>query len=240
MLKWDAQSCPTVCDPMDSSPPGFSVHIIFQARILEWVAISFSNTQGGRLFLWKYLTHHAPPPHCHSLPGSSWAVVICLQLVGSTQPRQQGHTSSSPLTDPVEGTLGFSVPWKDPVHLVSPPSSCSTGPSRAVSKTLCLTRSYLACQRTPCVQQPHHSHPEPPPPAAAWNSKGAVIVVVRSLGHVQPFVTPRTAARHASLSLTISWSLLKLTTIESVIRGFGGSLSSEQHDSLGLPSKGGL
>ena len=31
------------CDPMDSSPPGSSVHGIFQARILEWVAISFSR-----------------------------------------------------------------------------------------------------------------------------------------------------------------------------------------------------
>ena len=38
-----AQSCPTLCDPMDCSPPGSSVHGIFQARILEWVAISFSN-----------------------------------------------------------------------------------------------------------------------------------------------------------------------------------------------------
>ena len=37
------QSCPTLCDPMDSSPPGSSVHRILQARILEWVAISFSN-----------------------------------------------------------------------------------------------------------------------------------------------------------------------------------------------------
>ena len=37
-----AQSCPTVCDPMDCSLPGSSVHGIFQARILEWVAISFS------------------------------------------------------------------------------------------------------------------------------------------------------------------------------------------------------
>ena len=36
------QSCPTLCDPMDSSPPGSSVHGILQARILEWVAISFS------------------------------------------------------------------------------------------------------------------------------------------------------------------------------------------------------
>ena len=38
-----AQPCPTLCDPMDCSPPGSSVHGIFQSRILEWVAISFSK-----------------------------------------------------------------------------------------------------------------------------------------------------------------------------------------------------
>ena len=38
-----AQLCPTLCDPMDCNPPGSSVHEIFQARILEWVAISFSR-----------------------------------------------------------------------------------------------------------------------------------------------------------------------------------------------------
>ena len=37
------QSCPTLCDPMDCSLPDFSVHGIFQARVLEWVAISFSR-----------------------------------------------------------------------------------------------------------------------------------------------------------------------------------------------------
>ena len=37
-----AQSCPPLCDPMDCSPPGFSVHGILQTRILEWVAIPFS------------------------------------------------------------------------------------------------------------------------------------------------------------------------------------------------------
>ena len=36
------QSCPTLCDPMDCSPPGSSVHGIFQARVLEWGAIAFS------------------------------------------------------------------------------------------------------------------------------------------------------------------------------------------------------
>ena len=37
-----AESCPTLCDPMDCSPPDTSVHRISQARILEWVAISLS------------------------------------------------------------------------------------------------------------------------------------------------------------------------------------------------------
>ena len=51
-----AQSCPTLCDPTDCSPPGSSVHGILQARVLEWVAISSStplrtpaeNTQKAR------------------------------------------------------------------------------------------------------------------------------------------------------------------------------------------------
>ena len=42
------QFCPTLCDPIDSSPPGSSVPEILQARTLEWVAISFSNA-----YKWK-------------------------------------------------------------------------------------------------------------------------------------------------------------------------------------------
>ena len=37
------QSCPTLCDPIDGSPPGSSIPGILQARTLEWGAISFSN-----------------------------------------------------------------------------------------------------------------------------------------------------------------------------------------------------
>ena len=39
------QSCPTLCDPIDGSLPGSSVHGILQARTLEWVAISSSNAR---------------------------------------------------------------------------------------------------------------------------------------------------------------------------------------------------
>ena len=38
-----AQSCRTLCDPTDCSLPGSSIHGIFQAKVLEWVAISFSR-----------------------------------------------------------------------------------------------------------------------------------------------------------------------------------------------------
>ena len=67
-----AQSCLTLCDPMDYSPPGSSVHGISQARILEWVAISFSrgssqsrdqtrvsHIAGRRFTIWA--TREAPP-----------------------------------------------------------------------------------------------------------------------------------------------------------------------------------
>ena len=39
-----AQSCPTLCNPMDCIPPGSSIHGIFQARMLEWVTISYSRS----------------------------------------------------------------------------------------------------------------------------------------------------------------------------------------------------
>ena len=40
----DAQSCPALRDPMDCSLPGSSIHGIFQARVLEWGAIAFSDS----------------------------------------------------------------------------------------------------------------------------------------------------------------------------------------------------
>ena len=42
------QLCPTLCDPMDCSLPGSSIHGIFQARVLEWGDIAFSKSEPGR------------------------------------------------------------------------------------------------------------------------------------------------------------------------------------------------
>ena len=61
-----AQSCLTLLDPMDCSPPGSSVHGILQARILEWVAIPFSRrssqprdqTQVSRIYFYCWVIFH--------------------------------------------------------------------------------------------------------------------------------------------------------------------------------------
>ena len=49
------QSCPTLCDPVDGSPPGSPVPGILQARTLEWVAISFSNAWKWKVKVKSYM-----------------------------------------------------------------------------------------------------------------------------------------------------------------------------------------
>ena len=64
------QSCPTLCDPRDGSPPGSPVPGILQARTLKWVAISFSNAwkgkvkslSGVRLLVTPWTTAYQAPP----------------------------------------------------------------------------------------------------------------------------------------------------------------------------------
>ena len=51
------QSCPTLSDPMDYSPPGSSICGIFQARVLEWGAIAFSGVCVDREIYFKELAH---------------------------------------------------------------------------------------------------------------------------------------------------------------------------------------
>ena len=54
--KW-LQSCLTLCDPMDHSPPGSSVHGIFKARVLEWVAVPSSRGSSQSNWHLLYLLH---------------------------------------------------------------------------------------------------------------------------------------------------------------------------------------
>ena len=118
-----SQSCPTLCDPMDCSPPGSSVYEIRQARILEWVAITFSRgiflTQGLNLGLL----------HC-----STFFIVWATREAAAAKSLQLCPTlcdpiDGSPPGSPVPGilqartlewvTISFSNAWKWKVKVKS-------------------------------------------------------------------------------------------------------------------------
>ena len=84
------QSCPTLCDPTDSSPPGSPVPGILQARTLEWVAISFSNAWKGKVKV-KSLSHVR-------LLATPWAAAFQAPL--SMGFSQQEYWSGVPLPSP--------------------------------------------------------------------------------------------------------------------------------------------
>ena len=79
------QSCPTLCDPMDSSPPGSPIPGILQARTLEWVAISFSNAwrwkvkvkslSRVRLLATPWTAAHQAPPSMGFSRQEYWSMV---------------------------------------------------------------------------------------------------------------------------------------------------------------------
>ena len=80
------QSCLTLCDPMDWSPPGSSVHGMLQARILEWVAISSSRGSSQprdripHLLHWQEGSLPLVPPRKPKNPGRSVNLSICQRL----------------------------------------------------------------------------------------------------------------------------------------------------------------
>ena len=68
-----AQSCPTLCNPMDYGPPGSSVHGILQGRILEWVVMPFSRGfSQPRDWMWA--------SHTAGRPFTIWATRVALKL----------------------------------------------------------------------------------------------------------------------------------------------------------------
>ena len=114
-----AQSCPTLCDPMDCSLPGSSIHGIFQARVPEWGAIAFSDFA----FLLLLLSHFSrvrlcvtPQTAAHQAPPS----------LGFSR---QDHWSGLPFPSPMheseyESEVAYSCPTlRDPMDRSLPGSS---------------------------------------------------------------------------------------------------------------------
>ena len=88
------QSCPTLCDPIDSSPPGSSVPGILQARTLEWDAISFSHRRHA------FCQRIQPAKDNNSKKGAReympqpyslfFLQLLTMFLIGPTQPKARG------------------------------------------------------------------------------------------------------------------------------------------------------
>ena len=107
------QSCPTLCDPIDGSPPGCPVPGILQARTLEWVAISFSNA-------WKWKVK-VKPLSCVQLLATPWTAAY--QAPPSMGFSRQEYWSGVPLYWVAKSSFEFfhKIVWKTWTNfLVSP------------------------------------------------------------------------------------------------------------------------
>ena len=160
------QSCPTLRDPMDCSPPGSSVHEIFQARVLEWGAIAFSILlcEMSAIVWWFY--------HSLALPffgigmktdlfqscGYCWVFQICWHIECSTLTASSIRiwNSSTGIPSP---PLALFVVMLSKAHLTSPSRmSGSRWVMKSFKNTLLIVVSYqrqlLWLKSSTCLQSP--------------------------------------------------------------------------------------
>ena len=109
------QSCPTLCDPVDDSPPVSTIPGILQARTLEWVAISFSNA-------WKWKVKVKSLSHVQ-LSATPWTAAYQAPL--SMGFSRQEYSSGVPLPSPVLYSRYLLIIWHIVVSLLIPNSKLS-------------------------------------------------------------------------------------------------------------------
>ena len=103
------QSCPTCSDPMDCSPPGSSVHGIFQARVLEWGAIAFSARHpNAYIRAWRCCTRHRDMQTASRRPTSGYCLDTPTKLCIAFQTQNSIHNK---LGLPSYSILGQKMGW---------------------------------------------------------------------------------------------------------------------------------
>ena len=134
-----AQSCPTLNDPMDCSPPGSSIYGIFQARVLEWGTIAFSNA-----WKWKVKVKSCPtlsdPMDC-SLPGSSLSMGFS----------RQEYWSGVPLPSLLTWFMNPWIPCDSPLPRQFHPASSHCMLSSylpVIYLVICSTKRYFPAEKT--------------------------------------------------------------------------------------------
>ena len=97
------QLCPTLSDPMDHSPPGSSIHGIFQARVLEWGAIAFSASD------WQIASSTGASSPC--LGSSGWHLCLSPIQSGKGHPLKEHPGHHVVIAVPVSLAVGASQTW---------------------------------------------------------------------------------------------------------------------------------
>ena len=121
------QSCPTLCDPIDGSPPGFPVPGILQARTLEWVAISFSNS-----WKWNVKVKLLSRVQLLAIPWTAAHQGSCSPPPSMGFSRQE-YWSGVPLPSPIYiylRTYIFNAIFPMVYHRLSNVVPCAVGPCR--------------------------------------------------------------------------------------------------------------
>ena len=170
------QSCLTLCDPIDSSPPGSAIPGILQARTLEWVAISFSNAWKGKvkvksvscvwLFVTPWTAAHQPPPSMGFSRQEYWSgwplpspwlgpnhfylsVPFSRSVMSSSLPPHGLHHARLPIHHQLP------EPTQTPVHRVSdaiqPPHPLLSPSPPAFHLSQLFSNESILCIRCPCI-----------------------------------------------------------------------------------------
>ena len=109
-----AQSCPTPSNPMDCSLPGFSIHGIFQARVLEWGAIAFSEVKARNLFLKEMLYIAMFITNPTQSKANSYLLLSCFPTGQVLQPSEGRQSLSHQISSDVTLTGSPNTVCKDP------------------------------------------------------------------------------------------------------------------------------
>ena len=202
------QSCPTLCDPIDGSPPGSPVPGILQARTLEWVAISFSNAwklkvkvkslSRVRLFPTPWTAAYQAPPSMGSSRQEYWSGVPLPSLLW--RPTRPFRTNTQK---------------RCPFHYGG--LECKSMKSRNTCGNRQIWPWNMEWSRAktnrvlPRKCTGHNKHPLSTTQEKTLHMDIQFSSLTQSC---QLFATPWIAAHQASLSITNSWSSLKLTSIK--------------------------
>ena len=171
-----AQSCPTLCHPVDCSPPGFSLQGLLQARILEWVVISFSrgssqprdqtwvsHITGTRFNLWPTRDWNLPLKTENPLKSFKWLrtmVVDCCvsdfinnRTVAKSEPRSVEATPNSTQDSAQEEQIPQSPwPFSPGPEMIGPTPGCITFCQNQPDLSSC--RSQSKKNKNACACQP--------------------------------------------------------------------------------------